>query len=144
MKLSGRPPMERGETIPLFFVDSKGCWIWSWGTSDTGYATNQKHDEDRGVAIHRLHYEAFNGPIPNGMEIDHLCRVRRCVNPAHLEAVTSLENCRRGMKGILLTHCPKGHLYDATNTSTWVPRGRFWRRGCKKCKSIYDAGYHNK
>ena len=68
------------------------------------------------------------GPIPEGLVIDHLCRVRDCVNPAHLDVVTTGENTRRGLRGVLTTHCPKGHAYDELNT--FIHHGS---RDCRAC-----------
>lgn len=83
------------------------CWIWS-GSRVNGYGKicrgGKKH------RLHRLVYELFAGPIPDGLELDHLCRRRACCNPAHLEPVTRLENVRRGEKPAR-TICPKGHVY---------------------------------
>jgi hypothetical protein len=80
------------------------------------------------VSIHRYIYELFSGPIPVGLVLDHLCRVRHCVNPEHLEPVTIAENVRRGLKGRMVTHCPKGHEYTPENTYTYN------RRECRRCK----------
>lgn len=70
-----------------------GCWLWNGHRESNGYG-RFRHDGRRSGA-HRFAYEAEVGPIPDGLTIDHLCRVRHCVNPAHLEAVTSRENTRR-------------------------------------------------
>lgn len=74
-------------------------------------------------SAHREAYKAFKGEIPDGLELDHLCRVRNCVNPDHLEPVTRLENARRGIGGLMAglrqrakTHCPAGHPYAPENT----------------------------
>lgn len=84
---------------------------------------------------HRFAYEDIVGPILEGLTIDHLCRVRHCVNPAHLEPVTHLENVRRGNGGLnqlAKTHCPKGHPYDEENTYRLPsrPSGRY----CRACR----------
>jgi hypothetical protein len=84
-----------------------GCWVWSQTTLG-GYA---KRDVDgRTVALHRWMYEACIGPVSDGLELDHTCRVRNCVNPAHLEPVTSSENKRRAhaARGVY-DACPNGH-----------------------------------
>lgn len=73
---------------------STGCWIWQRGKSSTGYG--MVNHGGRVVGAHRMYYELLVGPIPNGLEIDHLCRVRACVNPDHMEPVTRAENVRRG------------------------------------------------
>jgi hypothetical protein len=82
---------------------------------------------------HRVSYEAFKGPIPDGLTIDHLCRNRACVNPEHLEPVTMRVNCLRGESPAAVharkTHCPKGHEYSAENTY----RHKGNHRMCKLC-----------
>jgi hypothetical protein len=76
--------------------DSLGCWLWTASTDPKGYA--QFDFRTRNTRGHRFVYEALVGRIPEGLDLDHLCRVRRCVNPAHLEPVTRAENLRRGYK----------------------------------------------
>lgn len=113
-----------------YSVDDAGCWAWTAYTTPTGYGRLQVEGKSR--QAHRLSYEHFNGPIPEGKEIDHLCRNRACVNPEHLEAVTHKVNTRRGIGGInnrSKTHCPQGHPYDENNTGTET-KGRY----CKACK----------
>ncbi len=84
------------------------------------------------VQAHRFAYELLVGPIPDGLEIDHLCRVTACVNPAHLEPVTGQVNTLRGdtpaAKNAAKTHCPQGHVYSVKNTG--VGNGR---RRCRTC-----------
>lgn len=94
-----RPPalrvMERVE------VDEEGCWLWP-GALRQGYGavmTGSRRDGDRRVRdCHLVTWEHFEGAVPEGLELDHLCRVRHCCNPGHLEPVTSAENTRRAMK----------------------------------------------
>ena len=77
-------------------VDANGCWLWKLRRDPGGYGrTNKGTGGFNGVA-HRVSYRTWVGPIPPGLELDHLCRVRHCVNPAHLEAVTRQENVLRG------------------------------------------------
>lgn len=117
---------------------NSGCWLWDSNTLWNGYGTlTDMTHKNRSVLAHRFSYELHKGPIPKGLRIDHLCRVRGCVNPAHLEAVTHQENCRRGIAGQVngarvraKTHCPKGHPYNGENLYV-SPRGT---RHCKTCR----------
>jgi hypothetical protein len=112
-----------------------GCWLWTAYIGPGGYGVFNFNGPSR--VAHRIAYEVLVGPVPEGMECDHLCRVRHCVNPAHLEAVTSRENTIRGDAGLwrknicaAMTHCVHGHPFDEENT--WI---RNWRghRQCRTC-----------
>ena len=112
---------------------STGCWEWTGGWAGKRYGRLSFRGDDE--YSHRLAYRAFVGRISDGLEIDHLCRVPLCVNPAHLEAVTHAENCRRGDQragnsNLRKTHCPLGHPYDSENTRR-KPNG--WRV-CRTCE----------
>ena len=113
------------ERLPFFFARIRqadnGCIEWTGWTNGDGYG--QMYEEGhhgRITRIHRWSYEQFVGPIPDGMQIDHLCRNRPCVRPSHLEPVTSRENTLRG-EGIAArraaqTHCKRGHEFTPENT----------------------------
>lgn len=105
-----------------------GCWLWIGSTAGHGYG--EFYDGQRKVPAHRWAYEHFIGPIPDGLQLDHLCRVRPCVNPEHLEPVTQAENIRRG--AAVITHCPQGHPYDEANTCR-PTRGNGNERQCRTC-----------
>lgn len=93
-----------------------GCWEWTAYRLPKGYG--QFTDGlGRQIRAHRFAYELLVGPIPEGLVIDHLCRNRACVNPAHLEPVTNHENILRGTRvGTRATHCRNGHERTPENT----------------------------
>src|SRR5258708_6777342 len=73
-----------------------GCWLWKWALNDKGYAVvHRRKIRSAIIRVHRITYELFHGPIPDGLEPDHTCKIKRCINPEHLEAVTHSENLRR-------------------------------------------------
>ena len=112
---------------------TESCWLWT-------AALNMPEEMNGGYGYwnnrvaHRLAYEQLVGPIPEGMVLDHLCRVRRCVNPEHLEVVDRRTNNRRGVgfagQNAAKTHCPQGHPYSEENL---VNLASGFRR-CKQCK----------
>lgn len=122
-------------TNPLVRLEAKTrkvgeCSEWTGSLTRGGYG--QIRISGRLQYVHRVSYEAANGEVPPGLFLDHLCRNRRCVNPAHLEPVTCLENTRRGLSGAAQrsrTHCPMSHPYDAINTY----RTKEGKRMCRKC-----------
>ncbi len=112
-----------------------GCWLWGGPSNGHGYGSF--FYKGRLTGAHRYSHETFIGPIPNGYDVDHLCRVRCCVNPAHLEAVTRRENILRGVSKVAQrasqTHCKNGHPFSLDNTSI-TRRGS---RVCKTCRAAY-------
>lgn len=112
------------------------CIIWTKTKTQDGYGRQMigsRTDGTRRSALaHVVAYEQEFGPIPEGLELDHLCRVRNCVNPHHLEPVTHQENCRRGNAGkynATKTECANGHPYDEENTYRPPSGGRV----CREC-----------
>jgi hypothetical protein len=105
-------------------VSPDGCWVYGgYLNPATGYGQVGKHS-----TVHRVMWEHENGPIPSGLHIDHLCRVRACCKPAHLEPVTPRENTLRG-PGSKAT-CKHGHPYTPENTL----RQTTGRRYCRTCR----------
>lgn len=120
----------RGDDLARFHARTDkdgpaGCWLWTGAVTNSGYASGSSGGKS--MLAHRWAYERFVGPIPEGLELDHLCRVTLCVNPTHLEPVTHEENVRRAMP----THCPQGHPYDEENTHMRPDRGF---RECLTCR----------
>ncbi len=112
---------------------TESCWIWKGSKTNGGYGTFYT---GKTILTHRYSYEMFNGKIPEGLQIDHLCRNRICCNPEHLEVVTPLENSRRGLSGLhgnyhntYKTQCTNGHEFSPENTYT-RPNGK---RNCRVC-----------
>ncbi len=88
------PYHDRYETRDLGFMTP--CWVWKYSLDGRGYGQLWNRKAGQPVRAHRFYYELLVGPIPVGLDLDHLCRVKRCVNPDHLEPVTRAENIRRG------------------------------------------------
>lgn len=118
-----------------------GCWLWVGRMAWNGYGLFYDCTQKRSFRAHRKAYEIMVGQVPFGLQLDHLCRVRACVNPEHLEPVTLRENLARGLgtvpASIALvemlkskTHCPNGHLYFPENLLSM----EFGIRRCKACR----------
>jgi hypothetical protein len=122
------------ERLPRRFwdkVSARGeCWEWVASKFHAGYGKFRWNG--KATTAHKMAWTALVGPVPAGLELDHLCRNRGCCNPAHLEPVTHRENTLRGETLAALhasrTHCPSGHPYDVDNL-----RARKTGRDCKTC-----------
>lgn len=133
--------------IPTYRPDLGPCWLWIAFIDGGGYGKFTLEHNYK-IYAHRFSYEITYGPIATDKEIDHLCRVRHCVNPTHLEAVTHYENTLRGEGPLLLmignekwrqtlalrTHCSKGHLRTEENTYRWKEK-----HYCKVCRDTNIA-----
>jgi hypothetical protein len=101
-----------------------GCWLWTASLRKNGYG--QFYFRSRMTEAHRVSYILNVGTIPDGLQLDHLCRVRQCVNPKHLEPVTAMENTRRAMR----LSCVNGHPFTPENT--YIPADG--KRYCRECR----------
>jgi hypothetical protein len=117
---------------------NSGCWIWTGSSDNGGYGTCRWRG--RNTKAHIALREALVGDTPVGLELDHLCRTRCCVNPLHLEPVTARENVRRGTspaaRYMAATFCKNGHPFDEANTRRYKKR-----RYCKTCMEIHSANW---
>lgn len=109
------------------FLAGDGCWPWTGSRAGKYRSYGYVYDGKRSRPAHDVLYELMVGPIPEGLELDHLCRNTLCVRPDHLEPVTHQENMRRGKRG-QATHCPQGHAYEGDNLITHQGR-----RDCRTC-----------
>lgn len=123
-----------------FVERGEGCWLWKGYIAPNGYG--KFHASETGEqSAHRASFRIFKGDIPEGFQIDHLCRTRNCVNPAHLEAVSHQENLFRSRK----THCHRGHPLSGPNLYVkYRSSDNTEARMCRACRLINDATYRAK
>lgn len=130
----GRPPVTAEQRFWAKVIKTDRCWLWIGYVRSDGYANFMGHNGAPGYA-HRFSYELARGPVPPGLHLDHLCRVRHCVNPDHLEAVTPRVNTLRGVGPSALnagaTHCVRGHEFTPENTLRYPSSPE--HRVCKIC-----------
>lgn len=110
--------------------DPDGCWQWVGIIRPDGYGSAYDPRIDNQRRAHRIVYELLVGPIPVGLQLDHLCRNRRCVNPDHLEPVEQVENLRRGQEAVK-DACTRGHRY--TPETLYLQNGA---RTCRVCQAL--------
>jgi len=138
-----KPVLER--FLEKISVSDDGCWNWTACKDRYGYG--QFSFEGKTKLAHKILYEQYKGKIPKELQIDHLCRNRKCVNPLHLETVPNRENIMRGI-GITSinakkTHCIHGHEFTAQNTIIKIVKNRK-QRNCKTCYYIQNTEYRKR
>lgn len=121
---------------------TKTCWLWIGAIQSNGYGNFWASPDKRWSRAHRVSWELENGKVPEGLDLDHLCRVRHCVNPAHLEPVTRRENLLRGETLVAAaarkTHCVNGHPL----TDVYSRKDRKHRqRQCRVCGKLNARRY---
>lgn len=140
--LDWRPIMRKVTPLAVRFwakvsqKDPVSCWEWLGQINQGGYGVIGLGRRSEGKAqAHRVAYELVISPIPPGLQLDHLCRNRSCVNPAHLEPVTQRVNMSRGQspaaRGARATHCPQKHPYSGDNLYVY-PDGSRWCKACRR------------
>ena len=114
-------------------VTESGCWLWIRGCTGAGYGAYQIKPSRIVVGAHRFAYETIHGPVPKYLHIDHLCRVRCCVNPDHMEVVTRKVNILRGMSPQAINArkqvCHRGHPLTPDNV--------YLRKGMRRCQTCH-------
>jgi hypothetical protein len=134
---NGRIPIE--ERLWPQVEKTESCWLFKGPLNWLGYG--EVYIGGKTKHVHRVVYELMVGPIPNGLSIDHLCRVRHCVNPAHLEPITTRENVLRGIgitaQNARKTHCKRGHEFTPENTYVFPSGGR----ACRTCRLMHSRLY---
>lgn len=131
------PKVAKGET-------TEDCWLWRGGRTESGYARLFRNDPKGQLRAHRVAFELMVGPIPEDLTLDHLCRVRHCVNPWHLEPVTLAVNVLRGeslnARNARKTQCHNGHPFDGINTHIDA-KGHRSCRACSRGRDHLRYGY---
>lgn len=134
--------VNRSGPIPEHRPDLGPCWLWTGKLGKWGYAKARVFYRTR--VVHRVIYEHFNGLVPDGLELDHLCRNRACCNPEHLEPVTGRENKLRGTSFSAVnakkTHCLRGHPLSGDNLYVSTKGERV----CRTCRRAAIKAWHQR
>lgn len=140
-------PILKGEMdrilTKIHFEPNTGCWLWDGSVTHNGYGifSRQFGDKTSSTVIHRMTYRWYKGEIPEDLELDHLCQVRCCANPEHMEPVTNKENFDRSMKRGKIVQawlkCEKGHHLTEGNICYYTIKnsGKIKKR-CRECQKV--------
>jgi len=132
---TGSTQAETIDHLARYVEDANGCWLWTGPMFRNGYGHISSASFGTTLA-HRAFYAHHVGPIPDSADLDHLCRVRHCVNPLHLEPVEHAENIQRGVDYRLDGRCSRGH--DMTEDRAYWIEPSTNRRTCRKCKALRE------
>jgi hypothetical protein len=144
MSTKGMKIIRLGKTPIIRFEEryipepNSGCWLWTGILFKSGYGWFSVHSKV--WRAHRWAYEHLVGPIPDGMVLDHLCKVKSCVNPDHLEPVTQKVNMERAKTGKYKPFCKNGHPRSGDNLY-FFPNGA---RACRECVRISVRKYQKR
>lgn len=142
-KSKGRPSTPLAERFWKHVSKTATCWLWTGSLDAKGYGRIRPDGSRRFKRAHRIAYEFLKGPIPEELELDHLCRNHRCVNPDHLEPVTHRENTLRGNAPGCVTRrtgvCKRGHSISGTNVYTH--KGK---KSCRACRNLAWRNFYQK
>lgn len=128
-----------GRLSAAITTNDQGCWLWTKSRTEDGYG--QISVKRMMIRCHQVAYHLYVGPVPAGLQLDHLCRNRACCNPWHLEPVTPGINSRRGLRSrwkSTITRCPQDHPYDEINTYVHPVTGH---RTCRRCRADRQRRY---
>lgn len=129
------PAIDR--VLDRIVLSGTGCWLYTGLINQSGYGLVGVGPRGAGMQrAHRATYEHFVGAVPDGLDLDHLCRVRRCCNPFHLEPVTRAVNIQRGLRKTEQTHCVQGHEFTPENTKQTAKQ-----RICLACSRARSRDY---
>ena len=140
---STRPSAE-ARFFPKVVETATGCWLWTAAKDDDGYGLFSGRRGGDSIRAHIWAYEFLIGPVPNGLQLDHLCRKPACVNPYHLEPVPPRVNTLRGLApsavNAVKTRCKRGHPFTADNTYITATGSR----SCRVCLQLHRTNHINR
>jgi len=146
-KLDLSAPLAQASKTAQYLIDrsqddANGCRVWVGTRTSSGYG--RAHIAGQAYSAHRLSYTLFCKQVPDGLQLDHLCRNRLCIRPDHLEPVVPRENYLRGVGFTSLnaskTHCPNGHAYDDVRVRSWGTYKSLFR-SCRECAREANRRY---
>jgi hypothetical protein len=117
-------------------IRDNDCLIWQGAVQSSGYGSVTAGKRGKSMLVHRKVWELVNGPIPDGLTIDHLCFVKLCINVEHMEVVTRSENSLRAVR--VITHCKRGHELSGDNLRLSLRKTGRVHRVCRACARAYN------